>query len=148
MRRVLHVIESLAPGGIETARLLPALEIVAAREHRGIERGFVARQGVRGAEMVPAGTDVRVASKFSSFAKKAGDLAEPQCLAGAGKKVAIAVEGITEGARHGCCAPSSFAFDADAIECIGGAFETGGTVLMRLQNASDQCVGYSGTAHF
>lgn len=49
-------------------------------------------------KMVPTGTDVRVASKFSSFAKKAGDLAEPQCLAGAGKKVAIAVEGITEGA--------------------------------------------------
>jgi hypothetical protein len=49
-------------------------------------------------KMVPAGTDVRIASKFSSFTKKAGDLTEPQCLAGAGKKVAIAVEGITEGA--------------------------------------------------
>jgi len=49
-------------------------------------------------KMVPPGTDVRIASKFSSFTKKAGDLTEPQCLAGAGKKVAIAVEGITEGA--------------------------------------------------
>jgi hypothetical protein len=59
-------------------------------------------------KMVPAGTDVRVASKFSSFAKKAGDLAEPQCLAGAGKKVAIAVDGITEGADfvYGAWPPS------------------------------------------
>lgn len=50
-------------------------------------------------KMVPPGTDVRIASKFSSFAKKAGELAEPQCLAGAGKKIAIAVDGITEGAN-------------------------------------------------
>lgn len=70
------------------------------------------------------------------------DVGEAQVVCPAGTM------GVTEGARHGCCAPSSFAFDPDAIECIGGAFETGGTVLVRLQNASDQCVGYSGTAHF
>jgi hypothetical protein len=70
------------------------------------------------------------------------DVGEAQVLCPAGTM------SITEGTRHGCCSPSSFAFDADGIECIGGAFETGGTVLMRLQNASDQCVGYSGTAHF
>lgn len=48
--------------------------------------------------MVPAGTDVRVASRFSSFTKKAGEPTEPPCIAGGGKKVAIAVEGISEGA--------------------------------------------------
>ena len=60
-------------------------------------------------KMVPAGTDVRIASKFSSFPKKAGELTEPQCLAGAGKKVAIAVEGITEGADfvYGAWPPSA-----------------------------------------
>jgi hypothetical protein len=49
-------------------------------------------------KMVATGADVRIASKFSSFTKKAGEPVEPQCLAGAGKKVAIGVEGITEGA--------------------------------------------------
>ncbi len=49
-------------------------------------------------KMVPPGSDVRLASKFSSFNKKAGELTEPQCMAGVGKKIAIAVEGITEGA--------------------------------------------------
>jgi len=48
--------------------------------------------------MVPPGTDVRVASKFSSFNKKAGDKTTPTCLAGEDKKNAIAVEGITAGA--------------------------------------------------
>lgn len=48
--------------------------------------------------MVPAGTDVRLGSKFASFNKKTGDRVEPSCMGGSGKKVAIAVEGITEGA--------------------------------------------------
>lgn len=56
--------------------------------------------------------------------------------------------GVTEGLRSGCCGPGSFAFDEDGIECVGGAFETGGTVLVRVSNASAQCVEYSGTAHF
>jgi hypothetical protein len=60
-------------------------------------------------KMVPAGTDVRIASKFSSFNKKAGELAEPVCLGGSGKKVAIAVEGISEGADfvYGTWPPSA-----------------------------------------
>jgi hypothetical protein len=59
--------------------------------------------------LVAAGTDVRIASKFSSFNKKAGALTEPTCMAGTGKKVAIAVEGITQGAdfAYGTWPPSA-----------------------------------------
>ena len=49
-------------------------------------------------KMVKAGDDVRVASHDSQYNKKAGEPIEPQCLAGSGKKVAIGVDGITEGA--------------------------------------------------
>ena len=49
-------------------------------------------------KMVGKDADVRIASKFSSFAKKAGEPTEPQCMAGTGKKLAIAVDGITQGA--------------------------------------------------
>lgn len=48
--------------------------------------------------MVKAGDDVRVASHDSQYNKKAGEPVEPQCLAGSGKKIAIGVDGITEGA--------------------------------------------------
>ncbi|MGH1339930.1 MAG: hypothetical protein ACRBN8_00150 [Nannocystales bacterium] len=49
-------------------------------------------------KMVKPGDAVRVASHDSQYNKKAGEPVEPQCLAGSGKKVAIGVEGITEGA--------------------------------------------------
>lgn len=49
-------------------------------------------------KMVKPGDAVRVASHDSQYNKKAGEPVEPQCLAGSGKKHAIGVEGITEGA--------------------------------------------------
>jgi hypothetical protein len=49
-------------------------------------------------KMVKPGDAVRVASHDSQYNKKAGEPVEPQCLAGSGKKVAVGVEGITEGA--------------------------------------------------
>ncbi len=49
-------------------------------------------------KLVKAGDSVRVASHDSKYNKKAGDPVEPQCLAGSGKKIAIGVDGITEGA--------------------------------------------------
>lgn len=60
-------------------------------------------------KMVAKGADVRIASKFSSFNKKAGEPTEPQCMGGTGKKLAIAVEGITEGADfvYGTWPPSA-----------------------------------------
>jgi hypothetical protein len=59
--------------------------------------------------MVAKDADVRVASKFSQFNKKAGDRTVPTCLAGEDKKVAIAVEGITAGADfvYGAWPPSA-----------------------------------------
>jgi len=48
--------------------------------------------------MVPAGAEVRVASEDAEYNKVAGERAEPHCLIGSGKNVAVAVEGITEGA--------------------------------------------------
>jgi hypothetical protein len=54
----------------------------------------------------------------------------------------------TEGGMNGCCAMGGFAFDDDGIECIAGAFNTGGTVYIRLQSGSAQCVDYSGTLTF
>lgn len=59
-------------------------------------------------KMVKPGDDVRVASHDSQYNKKAGEPVEPQCMAGSGKKVAIGVEGITEGAdfRYGTWPPS------------------------------------------
>ena len=59
-------------------------------------------------KMVKVGDDVRVASHDSQYNKKAGEPVEPQCMAGSGKKVAIGVEGITEGAdfRYGTWPPS------------------------------------------
>ncbi len=49
-------------------------------------------------KMVKPGDAVRVASHDSKYNKEAGELVEPQCLAGSGKKLAIGVDGITEGA--------------------------------------------------
>jgi hypothetical protein len=59
--------------------------------------------------MVGKDADVRVASKFSQFAKKAGDRTVPTCMAGDDKKIAIAVDGITEGADfvYGAWPPSA-----------------------------------------
>lgn len=59
--------------------------------------------------MVKKDADVRVASKFSQFAKKAGDRTVPTCMAGDDKKIAIAVDGITEGADfvYGAWPPSA-----------------------------------------
>jgi hypothetical protein len=59
--------------------------------------------------MVKKDADVRVASKFSQFNKKAGDRTVPTCLAGEDKKNAIAVEGITAGADfvYGAWPPSA-----------------------------------------
>ncbi|HET6582197.1 MAG TPA: hypothetical protein VFG69_02095 [Nannocystaceae bacterium] len=59
--------------------------------------------------MVKKDDDVRVASKFSQFGKKAGDRTVPTCMAGDDKKIAIAVEGITEGADfvYGAWPPSA-----------------------------------------
>jgi len=59
--------------------------------------------------MVAKDADVRVASKFSQFNKKAGERTVPTCLAGEDKKVAIAVEGITAGADfvYGAWPPSA-----------------------------------------
>lgn len=56
--------------------------------------------------------------------------------------------GATEGGMNGCCAMNGFAFDEDGIECIAGAFNTGGTVYVRLQSASEQCVSYEGTVSY
>ena len=49
-------------------------------------------------KMVKPGEAVRVASHDSQYNKTAGEPVEPQCMAGSGKKVAVGVEGITEGA--------------------------------------------------
>lgn len=49
-------------------------------------------------ELVNAGAEVRVASEDAEYNKVSGERAEPQCLIGSGKNVAVAVEGITEGA--------------------------------------------------
>ncbi len=56
------------------------------------------KSGAACLKMVQPGDSVRVASHDSQYNKKAGEPVEPQCLAGSGKKVAIGVEGITEGA--------------------------------------------------
>lgn len=56
--------------------------------------------------------------------------------------------GVLESNVHGCCSPSAFSFGDSDVECIGGAFDTGGTVWLVLRNADAQCVGYSGVAHF
>jgi hypothetical protein len=72
-----------------------------------------------------------------------------QCNVGEAQVVCPAgTQGVTEGILHGCCAPSAFAFDSDGIECIGGAFDTGGTVWIVLRAATEACVPYSGVAHF
>ncbi|MBX7078592.1 MAG: hypothetical protein K1X88_05325 [Nannocystaceae bacterium] len=72
-----------------------------------------------------------------------------QCNVGEAQVVCPAgTEGVTEGLLHGCCAPTAFAFDSDGVECIGGAFDTGGTVWIVLRAATEACVAYSGVAHF
>jgi hypothetical protein len=50
-------------------------------------------------DLVPSGAEVRLSSIESEYNKVAGDKVEPQCLAGSGKKIAVGVEGITEGAQ-------------------------------------------------
>lgn len=59
-------------------------------------------------KMVKVGDAVRVASHDSQYNKEAGEPVEPQCMAGLGKKIAIGVEGITEGAdfKYGTWPPS------------------------------------------
>lgn len=59
--------------------------------------------------MVESGTEVRVTSTDTSVNKPVGEPTEPQCLAGEGKEIALAVEGITEGAnfKYGAWPPSA-----------------------------------------
>jgi hypothetical protein len=56
--------------------------------------------------------------------------------------------GATEGVMNGCCAMQGFAFEDDGVECVAGAFNTGGTVYIRLQGATEQCIDYEGTLAF
>jgi hypothetical protein len=49
--------------------------------------------------MVSAGEEARLSSLDSAFNRPVGEPTEPHCMAGSGRKVALAVEGITEGAN-------------------------------------------------
>jgi len=49
--------------------------------------------------MVPPGAEVRLSSLDAEYNKVAGGAAEPQCLIGSGRSIAIGVEGISEGAE-------------------------------------------------
>lgn len=55
---------------------------------------------------------------------------------------------VVEGGIDGCCGSTGFQFGPDDVECIAGAFDTSGTVWIVVRNGSEQCVNYSGTAHF
>lgn len=50
-------------------------------------------------DMVPADAQARVGAGDQAFNKKVGERIEPSCMAGSGKKVALAAEGITGGAE-------------------------------------------------
>lgn len=56
--------------------------------------------------------------------------------------------GVFENNLHGCCSPTGFGFGDSDVECVGGAFDTGGTVWIALRGAGAQCVAYSVDAHF
>lgn len=73
------------------------------------------------------------------FACNNGD---PQVVCPAG------TNGVVEGGINGCCGTSGFQFGPDDVECVAGAFDTSGTVWIVVRNGSQQCVSYSGTAHF
>lgn len=62
------------------------------KEKKAIETGSACLK------MVKPGDAVRVASHDSQYNKKAGEPVEPQCMAGSEKKLAIGVEGISDGA--------------------------------------------------
>lgn len=50
-------------------------------------------------QMAAAGEEARLSSVDSAFNRPVGEPTEPQCMAGSGKKVALAVEGISESAN-------------------------------------------------
>lgn len=56
--------------------------------------------------------------------------------------------GAMEGFMNGCCAMQGFVFEDEGVECIAGAFNTAGTVYVRIQGATEQCIDYEGTLAF
>ncbi|MCH9686208.1 MAG: hypothetical protein K0V04_32545 [Deltaproteobacteria bacterium] len=50
-------------------------------------------------KLVPEGADVRVSGGDQAFNKKSGERAEPRCMVGSGKKVALGADGLSGGAE-------------------------------------------------
>ncbi|MBV1859004.1 MAG: hypothetical protein KUG77_11380 [Nannocystaceae bacterium] len=90
-------------------------------------------------KMVKPGDAVRVASHDSQYNKTAGEPAEPQCLAGSGKKVAIGVEGITQGADflYGTWPPAGIKVikEVDEDSTGAGAVQIGDEETSKLKAA-------------
>ena len=72
------------------------------------DKGSV-KSGTECLSMVPEGADVRVSGGDQAFNKKVGEKAEPACMAGSGKKIALSAEGVKGGAEfsYGTWPPSA-----------------------------------------